>query len=307
MSEEEMNLDVALFEQKELRRLWHKGEWYYSITDVIAILTNSPSPRPYWGMLKKRAKDVEGFDETLAQIERLPLKATDGRFRLTDTANRQTLLRIIQSIPSPRAEPFRLWLAQVGEERFEEIEHPETALERVRATYRAKGYDDAWINARIKNDLIRNELTDEWQDRGAKEGVEYAILTNELSKGTFGLTVSAHKDYKLLPTKSNLRDHMTPIELALTSLSEATAVTYHRERDSQGFPQLKRDTTDAGRTTGKARKAIEDDMGRSVLSRENYLNTKKVKNKQRDEQKRLKQDDQPPLFDKSNDTDVGSK
>jgi DNA-damage-inducible protein D len=277
--------------------LWHKGEWYWSIVDVIAILTDSPQPRVYWSQLKERVKNVEGFDEALVQIEQLRLKASDGRFRLTDTANRQTLLRIIQSIPSPRAEPFRLWLAQVGEERFEEIEHPEAALGRVRAMYRAKGYDDAWIDARIKNDLIRNELTDEWKERGAKEGVEYAILTNELSKGTFGLTVAAYKDYKLLPTRTNLRDHMTPIELALTSLSEATSVTYHRERDSQGFPELKRDTTDAGRTTGKARKAIEDDMGHSVLSRENYLNIKRVESRQSDKQKRINQSDQLPLLD----------
>jgi DNA-damage-inducible protein D len=185
------------------------------------------------------------------------------------------LLRLIQSIPSPRAEPFRLWLAQVGEERLEEIEHPEAAIERMRATYKSKGYDDAWIDARIKNDLIRNELTDEWKERGAKEGIEYAILTNEITKGTFGFTVQTYKEYKLLPARANLRDHMTPIELALTSLSEATAITYHRDRDSQGFPELKRDAIDAGRAAGKARRALEEDMGKSVISRENYLHTKK--------------------------------
>ena len=250
---------------------------------MIAILTDSSNPGTYWRVLKSRAK-TEGLDETLVHIEALKLKSQDGRFRLTDTANRQTLLRLIQSIPSPKVEPFRLWLAQVGEERLEEIEHPENAIERVRRIYRARGYDDAWIEARIKNDLIRNELTDEWKDRGAKEGIEYAILTNEISKGTFGFTVQVYKEYKVLPTKANLRDHMTPIELALTSLSEATAITYHRERDSQGFPQLKRDATDAGRTTGKARKAIEEDMGRSVVSRENYLHTQK--------QKQLKQSEQ---------------
>ncbi|SRR5579875_577045 len=261
---------VVIFEHKELRRVWHNDEWYYSVIDVIAVLTDSTNPATYWRVLKSRLTS-EGADEVLASIEPLKLKSPDGRFRLTDTANRQTLLRLIQSVPSPRAEPFRLWLAQVGEERLEEIEHPEAAIERVREMYRAKGYDDAWIEARIKNDLIRNELTDEWKERGAKEGVEYAILTNELSKGTFGLTVQAHKDYKLLPTRANLRDHMTPIELALTSLSEATAITYHRERESQGFPALKRDATDAGRATGKARRALEEDMGRSVVSRDNYL------------------------------------
>lgn len=160
----------------------------------------------------------------------------------------------------------------------------------MRVTYRAKGYDEAWIEARIKNDLIRNELTDEWKDRGAKEGVEFAVLTNELSKGTFGMTVSVYKDYKLLPARTNLRDHMTPIELALTSLSEATAITFHRERDSQDFPELKRDTTDAGQATGEARRALEKNMGRSVVSRENYLKTKTVKEKGA-------QEEQPPLLE----------
>jgi len=289
MAEDQNNSGLSLFEQKQIRRIWHKGEWYWSVVDVIAILSDSPQPRVYWARLKERIK-TEGFNEALAQIEQLKFKSPDSRFRLTDTANRETLLRIIQSIPSPRAEPFRLWLARVGEERFEEIEHPEAAIERVRATYRAKGYDEAWIEARIKNDLIRNELTDEWKDRGAKEGVEFAVLTNELSKGTFGMTVSVYKDYKLLPSKINLRDHMTPIELALTSLSEATAITFHRERDSQDFPELKRDTTDAGKATGEARRALEKNMGRSVVSRENYLKTKTVKEKGT-------QEEQPPLLE----------
>ena len=254
MSEEKKNLEPALFEQNQLRRVWHKGDWYYSIVDVIAILTESKQPSAYWGVLKARLKS-EGLDEALVQIEQLKLKsATDGRFRLTDTANRQTLLRVIQSIPSPRAEPFRLWLAQVGEERFEEIENPEAALDRVRAIYRAKGYDDSWIEERIKNDLVRNELTDEWHERGAKVGVEYAILTNEISQGTFDLSVQAYKHYKLLPTKENLRDHMTTIELVLCSLGEATATLYHRNRDSQGFPALKRDASDAGELAGRTRR-----------------------------------------------------
>ena len=286
MTESQSN-KPALFEQKQLRRVWHNEEWYYSITDVIAILTDSANPATYWRVLKSRLTS-EGSQETLEQIEPLKLKSVDGRFRQTDTANRQTLLRLIQSIPSPRAEPFRLWLAQVGEERLEEIEHPEAAIERVRTTYRAKGYDDAWIEARIKNDLIRNELTDEWQDRGAKEGVEYAILTNELTKGTFGFSVQTYKQYKLLPTRANLRDHMNPIELALTSLSEATAITNHRERDSQGFDELKRDAIDAGRTAGKARKAIEEDRGKPVISAENYLHLQKGR-----QRKQIKSDQQP--------------
>ena len=275
-SEEKDQTSLSLFEKRQLRRVWYKGEWYYSIVDVIEILTDSPAPRQYWSTLKARAK-TEGFDEAIAQIEQLHLQSPDNRFRLTDTANRQTLLRLIQSIPSPQAEPFRLWLAQVGEERFEEIENPEAALERVRATYSAKGYDDAWIDARIRGDLVRNELTDEWHERGAKEGTEFAILTNLLTEGTFGFTVQAYKTYKLLPVRTNLRDHMNPLELALMSLSEATAITLHRAHDSQGFTELKRDTTNAGATTGKARRVIEADIGREVVSAENYLHLKKAK------------------------------
>ncbi len=304
---EEKSIKLALFEQKQLRRVWHKEEWYYSIVDVIAILTDSKQPGAYWGVLKARLK-LEGLDEALVQIEQLKLKsAIDGRFRLTDTANRQTLLRVIQSIPSPKAEPFRLWLAQVGEERFEEIENPEAALDRVRATYRAKGYDNTWIEERIKNDLVRNELTDEWHERGAKVGVEYAILTNEINQGTFDLSIQAYKQYKLLPAKENLRDHMTTIELVLCSLGEATATIYHRNRDSQGFPALKKDATDAGITAGKARRIIEEDIGQSIVSSENHLELKKGKGKSKrlsssrtvegKEQERLVQKPQPSLFD----------
>lgn len=273
---QEDTTELSLFEQKQLRRVWYNSEWYYSIIDVIAILTGSDRPRKYWSDLKARAK-AEGFDEALVQIKELKLKSPDGKFRLTDTANRQTLLRIIQMIPSSRAEPFKLWLAQVGEERFEEIENPESALNRVRETYRAKGYDDDWIEARIRGDLVRNELTDEWSERGARADTEFAILTNVLTEGTFDLTVQAYKTYKLLPTRANLRDHMDPLELALTSLSEATAITFHRARDSQGFPELKRDATNAGTTAGKARRVIEEDIGRPVVSSENYLHLKKVR------------------------------
>jgi DNA-damage-inducible protein D len=298
MAREENEHELSLFENMyQIRRVWHNGEWYYSIIDVIAILSESAEPRKYWDALKRRAKS-EGFDETLAQAEQLKLKSVDGRFRLTDTANRQTLLRIIQSIPSPKAEPFRLWLAQVGEERFEEIEHPEAALDRVRATYRAKGYDEAWIEERIKNDLIRNELTDEWRDRGAREGTEFAILTNELSKGTFGLTVQAYKQYKVLPARTNLRDHMTPLELALCSLSEATSITLHQDRDSQGFPELKRDAVDAGNTAGQARQLVEKTIGKPVVSRENRLvQLERAHERRKEDQKRLPTKVEPSLFD----------
>ncbi|HEY1352076.1 MAG TPA: hypothetical protein VGF67_20840 [Ktedonobacteraceae bacterium] len=230
----------------------------------------------------------EGFDSA-SQIEQLRLQSADNRFRLTDTMNRQSVLRLLQSIPSPKVEPFRLWLARVGEERLDEIEHPERAIERIKAGYRAQGRSDEWIEERIKNDLIRNELTDEWQNRGATKETQFAILTNELSEGTFGLTVKAYKQYKFLPPKTSLRDHMTNIELALTSLSEATAIELHRDRDSQGFSKLRRDAKDAGQAAGKARKVVEETLGRSVVSQENFLEVEQTK--------KCSQIEQPSLFD----------
>lgn len=294
MTKDEQQRDLAFIgegKQLEIRRVWNaeRAEWFYSIVDVIAVLLpNSPNAGSYWSTLKNRMKAEEGFDETEAQIVQYRLKAKDGKFRLTDTANRQTLLRIIQSVPSPLAEPVRQWLARVGEDRFEEIEHPEAALERIRETYRARGYDDEWIEARIRGDLIRNELTDEWRDRGAHEETgDFAILTNVLTKGTFGLTVANYKVYKLLPARENLRDHMTPLELALTSLSEATAITLHRDRNSQGFPALERDVTDAGATAGEARKVVEKRVGRSVVSSENYLHLKGLRGREKKSGKSL--------------------
>ena len=268
-----MTKEITRFEQKTVRRVWHNGEWFYSVIDVVSVLTDSSSPRKYWVALKSRVVS-EGFVEALTLVIPLKFTSVDNRLRQTDTANRQTLLRIIQSISSPKAEPFRAWLAQVGEERFEEIENPEKALNRMRELYKAKGYEDQWIEQRIKTDVLRNELTDEWKERGAKEGIEYAVLTNEINQGTFELTIQAHKKYKLLPTSSNLRDHMTTVELALISLGEATATLFHRERDSQGFPQLQTDAKDAGRAAGKARKVIEEEVGHSVLSSQNFLGAK---------------------------------
>ena len=277
-----------------IRRVWHNGEWYYSIIDLVGILTNSTDARKYWNKVKARASS-EGFEETLKQIIQLRLKSPDGRFRLTDTANRLTLLRIIQAIPSPRAEPVRLWLAKVGDERIEEVENPEAALERVRETYRAKGYDARWIEERIKNDLIRNALTDEWKERGA-QGSEYSILTNVISEGTFGISVEAHKKYKLLPQtqKTNLRDHMTYLELALSSLGEATAVTLHQSRDSQGFGELQQDAVEAGEVGGEARKSIEQRTKQPVVSPTNALDNTRAKQK-----RRIQAQQQPSLFDET--------
>lgn len=295
----EENSELSLFDKKQLRRIWHKGEWYYSITDVIGILTDSKHPSSYWTTIKNRIKN-EGFQETLGQIESVRLKAQDGRLRQAEVVNRPTLLRIIQSIPSPNAETFRNWLAQVGEERFEEIENPQAALDRVRELYRAKGYDNTWIEERIKNDIVRNELTDEWKARGAKEGLEYAILTNEISSGTFGLTVQSYKEFKALPAKENLRDHMSTIELILCSLGEATATLYHQDRNSQGFKQLKEDARDAGITAGKAREVIETDLKRPVISRTNHLElTKGSKKSGQKVERTKKQMKTPPQLEMS--------
>lgn len=274
---------LELSELSEIRRAWHKGEWYYHVVDVVVYLTEK---RPgYWYNLKKDLIQHEGLDEALIEQVRMP--GRDGRLRPADMMNEQNILRLLQSIPSPKVEPFRMWLARVGQERLEEIEHPEKALDRYRAKYRAEGRPEEWIEERLKSDLIRNELTDEWRERGAKEDIHFAILTNELSEGTFELTVKAYKEYKQLPAKANVRDHMTNIELALTSLSEATSIEFHRDRNSQGFGELRRDAKDAGRVAGQARKVVEEALGRSVVSPENFLKAPKQR----------KQIEQPKMFE----------
>jgi DNA-damage-inducible protein D len=232
------------------------------------VLTESVNPNRYWNTLKGRLQG-EGAEDVLSAIRQLKLQSRDNRLRLTDVADRETLLRLIQSIPSPRAEPFKAWLAQVGEERFVEIEHPEAAFERIRQSYRDRGYDERWIEERMRADLIRNDLTTEWKERGATEGTQFAILTNTIHDGTFAISVAGHKAFKALARRENLRDHMSPIELALLSLGEATAIELHRDRDSQGFGALKRDATDAGTTAGRARRVIEQDLGRPVVTSQN--------------------------------------
>lgn len=300
MASKKPTKEPALFEGKyEIRRMWHGGAWHYSVVDLIRAVTDSPSPTKFWVALRGRMVASEGFDE--GALVQLKLKsAVDGRLRLTDTATRQTCLRILQSVSSPRVEPVRLWLAEVGEEQIEAVEDPEAAIERVRAAYRAKGHTDEWIEARLRSDLIRNELTDEWRERGARDGYEFAVLTNTISEGTFGLSIQAHKTYKLLPARANLRDHMNPLELALCSLGEATAVTLHRDRDSQDFIELQRDATDAGEVGGQARKVVEQAIGKPVVSSENYLaldQPKKRKSSQSAQRAPLQQPSQATLFD----------
>lgn len=221
---------IILFEGKRVRHVWHNNQWHFSVIDVIEVLTDSENPRRYWSDLKRKLK-VEGYAELYENIVQLKLESSDGKKYLTDTADTTTLLRIIQSIPSPKAEPFKRWLAEVGNQRLQEIENPEPAMERMKALYEAKGYPKEWIDARMRGITIRNELTDEWEQRGAHEGRDYAILTNEIAQATFGMGVQEHKLYKGLQ-RENLRDHMTDLELILTMLGEATATVIHRERDS---------------------------------------------------------------------------
>jgi DNA-damage-inducible protein D len=262
--------DTALnFDQYPLRGLLIDGVWHYAVVDIIKILTDTPDPAGYWRKMKHRAK-TEGFEETLKQLKTARLKAPDNRLRDTDMANRPTLLRLIQSVPSPRAEPIRRWLAEIGEEKLQQAEDRRSDVERLRADYRARGYDDKWIDQRLEADANRNKLTDEWIYRGAS-GPEFAILTNVIHQGTFAISIAQHKKIKRLPRNANLRDHMERVELALTSLGEATAAMYHDQRDSQGYDELYQDAHDAGEDAGEARRAIERRSGRPVVSSKNFL------------------------------------
>jgi hypothetical protein len=199
---------IAVFEDKKIRRIFHQGEWYFSIIDIVEVLSESPNPRRYWSDLKIQLTDKEGFNQLYGKIVQLKLASSDGKKYATDTANTETIFRILQSVPSPKAEPFKRWLAQVGYERIQEIEDPELATKRTREIYKAKGYSEEWIEKRMRGIAIREELTDEWDKRGIKLQREYAILTSEISRATFGMTPSEYKEHKGLE-RENLRDHMT--------------------------------------------------------------------------------------------------
>ena len=264
--------NIKLFETKKIRSEWNEKEqkWYFAIVDVIAVLTESPNPQVYWRVLKKRLK-AEG-NETVTNCNALKMQAADGKMRLTDVAHVNQLLRLIQSIPSPKAEPFKLWLAKVGQERLEEIENPELASQRIRQIYKAKGYSDEWIEKRIRGIAVRDELTEEWKKRGVKEKIEFAILTSEISKATFGLTPSEYKDVKNLPGKGeNLRDHLNDLELIFTMLGEASTTEIAKKTDVQGFPENKTAAKKGGKIAGDAREALEKETGKKVVSKENYL------------------------------------
>ena len=261
---------LVVFEDKNIRRIWHNDEWYFSVVDVVESLTDSPTPRQYWG----KVKDREFINLELSPIwVQLKLVAEDGKSRLTDCANTKSLFRIIQSIPSKKAEPFKLWLAQVGYERVQEIENPELAQDRVKKYYELKGYPKDWIDKRLRGITIRQDLTSEWKNREVNEKTEFAILTNEITKATFGKTVGEYKDFKQLNKSSqNLRDHMTDWELILTMIGEKATTDITITNNSLGFDECKTSAADGGTIAKNTRKEIEQKTGKSLISDENYLN-----------------------------------
>src|SRR3990167_9488969 len=265
-----MDKDKALvvFQGKKIRRTWFNDEWWFSVVDIIGALTQTDRSRKYWSDLKTKITE-EGF-EVSEKIGQLKLMADDGKLRLTDCANTKNMFRIIQSIPSPKAEPFKQWLAQVGYERVEEIQNPELAQARMKELYNAKGYSDDWIEKRVRGIAVRQELTDEWKKRGVKEDKEYAILTNEISKATFGKTVDEYKKLKSLK-KENLRDHMTDLEIIFTMLGEASTTKIARSRNALGFSENKSAARKGGKIAGDARKNLELESGDKVITDENYL------------------------------------
>lgn len=269
---------IILFEEKQVRRAWNKDEekWYFAIADVIAVLTGSVDPGAYWRKLKERLKK-EG-NQTVTDCHGLKMTAADGRQRLTDVANTEQLLRLIQSIPSPKAEPFKLWLARVGYERLEEIENPELAARRMREIYQQKGYSEEWIEKRLRGIAVRDELTDEWKKRGVKEQRDFAILTAEISKATFGMTPAEYKDFKALANpKDNLRDHMTDLELIFTMLGEASTTEIAKKQDARGFPANQQAARAGGTIAGNARRELESESGTKISTKVNFKELPEVK------------------------------
>ena len=277
-----METGIAVFRGKEIRKTIHNDEWWFSVVDVCAILTESADPGAYWRKLKQRLKQ-EG-SEAVTFCHGLKLVAPDGKFRKTDCANTEGIFRIIQSIPSPKAEPFKRWLAKVGYERVQEIDDPELATKRTRALYKAKGYSDDWIEKRMRGIAIREELTDEWKKRAVRREKEYAILTAEIAKAAFGVTPGEHKELKGL-NRENLRDHMMDLELIFSMLGEAATTEITRVDDVKGFQENKRAAHKGGEVAGTARKDLEQKTRKKVVSRENYLSITQKERKQLNEKR----------------------
>ncbi len=259
-----MNNEIAVFEQKRIRHIEHNGETHFSVVDVIEALTDSPNPKRYWSDLKRREPQVY---ELCVQLK---LQAADKKFYKTDCTNTEGVFRLIMSVPSPKAEPFKMWLASLGKRELDEIADPELGFERLKEIYQAKGYSEEWIKQRLQTINTRKQLTDEWQKRGVKEGQEYSVLTAVIAKGTFGLTPSEHKELKGLE-KENLRDHMTDLELIFTALGEAATKIYTEDTDAQGFEDNHDAALKGGKAAGNARKNFEIDTKRQVISPKNFL------------------------------------
>lgn len=282
---------IAIFKGQKIRRYWDKNKelWYFSVVDVIAVLTDQSEHKraqSYWTTFKNRLKE-EG-SEVVTKCDQLKMQATDGKYYLTDVFDTEGMFRIMQSIPSPKAEPFKLWLARVGYERLEETADPEVGIHRALKTYLQKGYSQNWINQRLKSIEIRKSLTDEWENRGAKEGIEFAILTDEITKAWTGLTTKEYKNLKGIK-KENLRDNMTNLELVLNMLAETATTEIHKKEDSKGVPKLKSDARAGGSIAGGARKKLEKRLDRSIVTKKNFLSRRQanLKNKKQNDKTRL--------------------
>jgi DNA-damage-inducible protein D len=263
-----MDNQIAVFEKKPIRQVQHNGETYFSVIDIIEALTDSKNPNRYWSDLKRRSEKETG--QSYAFCVSLKLKGTDGKMYNSDCANTEGVLRIIMAVPSPKAEPMRMWLAATGKQELDEIADPELGFERMRELYQAKGYSEEWIKQRLQSIDTRKKLTDEWKKRGVKEGQEYSILTATIAKGTFGLNPTEHKALKGIE-KENLRDHMTDLELIFTALGEAATRIYTENDDAQGFEDNHDAAIKGGNAAGKARRNFEEDTKRQVVSPTNFL------------------------------------
>ena len=266
---------LIVFQDKKIRRLWHDGQWFYSVVDIVAVLSESDNPTTYWRVLKHREPQL------VTICNGLKMPAEDGKLRYTDCVNTKNAFRLIQSIPSKKAEPFKMWLAQLGQERIGEIENPELAQDRVKEYYELKGYPKEWIDKRLRGIAIRQELTDEWKSRGVEEQKDFAILTNEISKATFGKTVGEYKQFKgLKRPNQNLRDHMTDWELILNMVGEKATTDITIAKDAKGFSKLKQTAKEGGNIAKNTRKELEQKIGKSIISDENYLHLEKKKKKE---------------------------
>ncbi len=273
---QEITTKIAIFRKKEIRKVIHNNEWWFSVADVIEVLTDTADIRDYIKKMRKRDKELNSYWGTNCPL--LEMLTKDGKKRKITSANTEGIFRIIQSIPSPKAEPFKRWLAKVGYERIQEIENPELATKRTRAIYKAKGYSDAWIEKRMRGIEVRETLTNEWKNRGVKEGQEYAILTAEISKATFGMTPSQYQKFKGLK-RENLRDHMNDLELIFSMLGEASTTEIAKNKNAIGFNENKIVAQEGGSVAGKARKDLENKSGKKVSTNNNYLKKPESKKK----------------------------